>query len=82
MVGLANGGLVVFNVNFNRWREEIQSGKLKQEQQSSMDQDYQEQHTTPSSPLLANTTAKTEEQEAESQEQQPAPPEFATNATP
>ncbi|VDK41521.1 unnamed protein product [Taenia asiatica] len=84
VVGLANGGLVVFNVNFNRWGEEIQGGKMKQQhQQSCMNQDYQEQHTTPSSPPPANTTtAKTEEQETKDQEQQPAPLESATNTTP
>ncbi|KAL5112762.1 Lipopolysaccharide-responsive and beige-like anchor protein [Taenia crassiceps] len=84
VVGLANGGLVVFNVNFNRWREEIQGGKLKQRQQPCVGQDYQEQHTTPSSPPLPAkiTTPKTEGQETESQNQQPAPPESATSTTP
>ncbi|KAL5962452.1 Neurobeachin, partial [Taenia solium] len=83
VVGLANGGLVVFNVNFNRWGEKIQGGKIKQQhQQSCMSQGYQEQHTTPSSPPPANTTtAKNKEQETKDQEQQPAPLESATNTT-
>lgn len=90
VVGLANGGLVVFNVNFNRWREEIQGGKPKQQQQQSrQDQDDQQQHTTrsyPPQPANSNTTTsttKTEEREgAQDEEQLPVTPESAaTTAT-
>ena len=76
VVGLANGGLVVFNINFNRWREEIQHQQPPRNDHDRKLREVEGREEQPQiSPSTENVSVPTERKnpEPEVTESQPTP---------